>query len=180
MTLYIFIGFIVFLALQRLLELRISKRHEEALVAQGGKEHAPEHFIIMKIIHISWLVASIVEVYIYNREFNLYIFLPAFVLMLIGQSLRYAAMSALKDRWTVRIMTIPNRGPVTSGIFRYIRHPNYLGVILEIAAVPLLHSAYLTSVFASLANALLLMKRIHEEEKALSQENNYKHYFKKA
>lgn len=179
MSLYIFTAFIFLIALQRLGEVFLSKRNEKAILARGGREHAPAHFRAMKLIHLGWLIAMPLEVFIFNRIFSWYLFIPALLLTITGQALRYAAISTLKDRWTVRIMTIPNAPPVVGGIFRYIRHPNYTGVVLEIMAIPLLHTAYLTALVFSLLNALLLYVRIGEEEKALGCENNYGEYFGK-
>ena len=179
MSLYIFITFVFCIALQRLGEMFLSKRHEKAILARGGREHAPGHFLAMKLIHLGWLIAMPLEVYIFNRSFSWYLCIPALILTLLGQALRYMAISTLKDRWTVRIMTIPNAPPVVGGIFRYIRHPNYIGVVLEIMAIPLLHTAYLTALVFSVLNALLLYVRISEEEKALGHENKYGEYFAK-
>jgi methyltransferase len=81
--------------------------------------------------------------------------------------LRYAAMRRLGARWTVRVMVIPGAPRVTDGIYRYMRHPNYLGVAIEIASLPLVHSAWVTSLSFSALNALLLWWRIRAEEAAL-------------
>jgi methyltransferase len=74
-------------------------------------------------------------------------------------------------------MILPGAQPINHGIYRFIRHPNYLGVILEIGAVPLLHSAYLTAIVFSIANALLLAWRIRTEETALKAHNSYEQIF---
>jgi len=177
MSVYIFTAFIFFIALQRLGEVFLSRRNEKALLARGGREHAPGHFMAMKLVHLGWLIAMPLEVFIFARVFNWYVFAIALVLTIMGQALRYAAISTLKDRWTVKIMTIPNTPPVASGIFCHLRHPNYTGVVLEIFAVPLLHSAYLTAIVFSLLNACLLYVRIGAEEKALKLDNKYGEYF---
>lgn len=177
MSFNIFLGFILIIALQRLFELRLSKRNENIILRRGGREHAPEHFIYMKLIHLSWLIAMPLEVWYFERPFRIYLFIVALALTLTGQFLRYAAISTLKDRWTVRIMTLPKAAPVVDGIFRFVRHPNYFGVILEIMAIPLLHSAYITAFTFSIANAFLLRVRIRAEEHALGVENNYQQYF---
>ncbi len=101
-----------------------------------------------------------------GRSFQL-LSLLALVTLIAGQGLRYAALLSLGWRWTVRVMTIPGLPPVRNGIYRYLRHPNYLGVVLEILAVPLLHSAYVTAIVFSLANMLLLTARIRTEDRAL-------------
>jgi len=172
-SLVAFVAILVFLALQRLFELRLSRRNETHIRAQGGREHASGHFGWMKLLHTSWFVAMIAEVWWLKRPFKPPLAAGAFVTFLAGQSLRYAAIRTLGSRWSVRIMTLPGAPPVDRGVYRYLRHPNYLGVILELAAVPLLHSAYLTSLLFSLANTLLLHVRIRAEERALDDHNAY-------
>jgi methyltransferase len=85
-----------------------------------------------------------------------------------GQALRLIAIRTLGERWTVKVITLPGEPAVAHGIFRYLRHPNYLGVIIEIAALPMLHGAYLTALTFSVLNLLLLRARIRAEERALS------------
>jgi methyltransferase len=121
----------------------------------------------MKLLHTSWFGAMLGEVILLNRPFKPVQAAVAFAVLLLGQSLRYAAIRTLGPRWTVRIMTLPRTPLVTDGIYRYLRHPNYLGVFLEIAAVPLLHNAYVTAVLFTMANAGLLFVRIRAEEQAL-------------
>jgi methyltransferase len=161
------------LAAQRLLELRLSRRNEALIRAAGGREHAPHQVTWMKVIHTSWFAAMLVEVFAGRRPFHPWLAGPAALLFLAGQALRYAAIRTLGWRWTIRVMTVPGAPPVTSGLYRAIRHPNYVGVALEVAAVPLLHSAYLTAAVYTLANALLLAARIRAEERALDQANDY-------
>jgi len=86
-------------------------------------------------------------------------------------------MRALGPRWTVRVMNLPSAEPVVDGIYRYVRHPNYLGVILEIAALPLVHGAVWSAASFSVANAALLVARIRAEEHALSRDNGYGQHF---
>lgn len=177
MTRIIFIAIVLALALQRLFELRLSRRNEARILAAGGREHAPGHFVAMKTVHTLWFVAMIAEVLWLDRPFVPLLSLCALIVFLIGQSLRYAAIRTLGWRWTVRVLAIPGAPPVTHGIYRHLRHPNYLGVILEIAAVPLLHTAYLTAAVFTLANAAVLAVRIRVEEQALSMHTDYARAF---
>lgn len=172
---FAFILFII--AVQRIFEIKKSRKHEFNLKKQGGQEHAPRHFYLMVLIHAAWFISMIIEVYLLKRPFYVGLFFVAAIFTLLGNWLRYQSMKALGPRWTIRIFTIANFEPVTDGIYKYVRHPIYLGVILEIAFIPLLHTAYLTAIFFSLANALLLKKRIYEEERALSFINNYQNVF---
>jgi len=173
----IFVIIVLALALQRLLELRLSRRHEAGILAHGGREHGADHFGWMKALHTAWFIAMLAEVLLLDRPFIPWLAAVAFVFFIIGQALRYAAILTLGPRWTVRVMTLPDEPPVTRGLYRYVRHPNYAGVILEIAAAPLLHTAYLTSMVFTLANAVVLAVRIRTEEYALDLDNQYRHAF---
>lgn len=177
LTRWIFLLLLISLGVQRLLELRRSARNERRILEQGGREHAPGQFTVMRLLHLAWFLAMIAEVFGLQRPFHPTLALLASLIFLAGQALRYAAIQTLGERWTVRVMTIPAAGPVNQGIYRFIRHPNYLGVILEIGTVPLIHGAYLTAISFSIANALLLAWRIQTEEKALKEQNNYEQVF---
>jgi methyltransferase len=168
-TRLLFAGFIAGLGLQRLFELRLSRRNERRMRQRGGREHAPETYRWIVTLHAAWFAAMLLEVFAGRRPFRPRLAALALPLFAAGQALRLTAIRTLGWRWSTRVMTVP--GPegaaVRHGIYRYIRHPNYLGVQLEILAAPLLHSAYLTSAVFGVANALLLRDRIRREEQAL-------------
>lgn len=161
------------LALQRVWELRLSRRNAAALLASGGREHAAAHYRTMKLLHTGWFLAMLVEVFLLRRRYRPRLAAVASAVFVLGQSLRYAAIRALGARWTTRVITVPGAKVVNTGIYRYLRHPNYLGVVLELATVPLIHGAYLTSILFSLANGLLLRTRIRAEESALRRDSAY-------
>ena len=164
-----FAGFVAALGLQRLFELRLSQHNERRMRQRGGREHAPETYRWIVALHVAWFAAMLLEVFAGRNKFRPRVAASAFGVFAAGQALRLTAIRTLGWRWSTRVMTVP--GPegarVQRGIYRYIRHPNYLGVELEILAVPLVHSAYLTSAVFGVANAWLLRDRIHIEEQAL-------------
>lgn len=164
---------VVAVALQRLWELRRSARHEAALRARGGREHAAGQMPWMRALHASWLVAMLLETWALETPFVPWLAAIAGALFVIGQALRLAAMRALGPRWTVTVITVPGERAVESGIFRFVRHPNYLGVVLEIFALPLLHGAWITALAFTLANAALLRARVAAEERALESDSDY-------
>ncbi len=166
-----FVVCLVALAGQRLFELRESRAHEVDIRRRGGRESAPGHFVVMQLLHVSWFVAMLLEVLVLEAPFHLPLALAALAVVSLGQALRLAARRALGPRWSVRIYTLPGEPVVTSGIYRYLSHPNYLGVTLEIAAVPLLHGAWRTALIWSVANAALLWWRIRQEERALRRDS---------
>lgn len=170
-TRLLFAGFVAGLGLQRLLELRLSRRNEGRMRQRGGREHTPETYRWILTLHAAWFAAMLLEVFAGRRRFRPWLALPALGVFAAGQALRLTAIHTLGWRWSTRVMTVPGPGGarVRHGIYRYIRHPNYLGVELEILAAPLLHSAYLTSAVFGVANALLLRDRIRREEQALEE-----------
>jgi len=163
---------------QRLLEVRISRTNEAELRELGAREHAAEQMPIMIALHATWLVSCLLEVWLFHRPLTRWLALTSLVLFCAGQALRIFAISALGNRWTVKVITVPGKPPVVGGIFRYLRHPNYVGVVLEIFALPLIHGAYLTAILFSIANGLLLQRRIRAEEAALNEDNDYSERFR--
>lgn len=177
LTKYIFAGIILALIIQRLFELRISKKNELYLLSQGGEKHSDNLLGVVKVLQVCWMIAAIAEVWYFDRPFIFPLAAVALSVTLAGQVLRFLSMQALERRWTLPIITLPNTPVVNKGIYLYLRHPNWLGVILEITALPLIHGAYLTALIFSLANALLMNRRIQFEEAALTQKSNYSSVF---
>ena len=166
---WLFACFVAALVMQRLLELRLSRKNERRMRQRGGREHTPETYRWIVSLHTAWFAAMLLEVFAGRRTFRPRLAALALSLFAAGQALRLIAIRTLGWRWSTRVMTVP--GPegarVQYGIYRYIRHPNYVGVELEIVAAPLVHSAYITSAVFGVANALLLRDRIRREEQAL-------------
>ena len=169
----LFLGFVAALGLQRLFELRLSRRNQQRILQSGGREHAPETYPWIVALHASWFAAMLLEVFLGRRQFRSRVAALALSLFAVGQGLRLAAIRTLGPRWSTRIMTVPGAAPVQHSIYSKFRHPNYLGVELEMVAVPLVHSAWLTSAVFGMANLLLLRDRIRREEQALNEDNDY-------
>lgn len=89
------------------------------------------------------------------------------LLLIVAMALRYWVVVTLRQRWTTRVVLLPGASRITRGPFRFLSHPNYLAVVLEIAALPLVHTAWLTALTYSILNAVLLKTRIRVEESAL-------------
>lgn len=121
----------------------------------------------MAILHGAFLVSAGAEVFVAGRWFPGWFGFAALGLVLLSQGLRYAAVATLGQRWNVRIIVWPGERPITSGPYRWVRHPNYVAVIVEICFLPLVHGAWVTSAVFSVANAWMLSVRIREEERAL-------------
>lgn len=166
-SLTLYLAFIGLTVAERLYELVLSRRNARKALAQGGLETGQGHYRVMTLLHTLFLFACVGEVLWLERPFPGLVGWLALAGALGAQLLRYWAITTLGERWNTRIVFIPGAQPVTSGPYRYVRHPNYIAVILEMACIPMIHGAWLTAVLFSLANALLLSIRIREEEAAL-------------
>ncbi|MCU0230787.1 MAG: hypothetical protein MUC67_05350 [Acidobacteria bacterium] len=164
-----FVALVALVALQRLAELALSRAHVRRMKARGGREVAAAHYPFMVALHAAFLVAAPLEVLLLARPFVPLLALGAVALLLAAEALRVWTLSTLGDRWSTRVVVVPGEAAVTGGPFRFLRHPNYLVVALEIAALPLVHSAWLTAIVFSLLNALLMAVRIPAEERALAE-----------
>ena len=162
-----YLGFLGLLAAERLVELVLSKRNAARALARGGVETGKGHYRVMVVFHSLFLAACAVEVLGLGRSFPGALGFIALGVALVAQGLRYWAIASLGERWNTRIIVVPGLPPVTRGPYRYLRHPNYVAVVLELAAVPLIHGAWVTALAFSLGNAVLLLVRIRAEEAAL-------------
>ena len=165
----VFLALVAVVAMQRLVELRRSARNEASLRRRGAVERAAGQMPWMRAIHALWLVGCVAEVLLVASLPPLWVTVVAGVAFVVGQGLRLSAMRALGRRWTVRVLVLPGAPPVSRGVFRVLRHPNYLGVALEIAALPAVHGAWITAITFSIANGLLMRRRIRAEERALAR-----------
>ena len=154
-------------ALMRLVELRISNRNVRRLLAAGGMESGAGHYPVMVLVHTLWLLSCIVEVVVLERRFIPLLGGMMIVLLAGTTALRYWVIQTLGPQWTTRIITVQGAPRITSGPFRWLRHPNYLAVALEIVALPLIHTAWMTALVFGLANLLVLRVRIQAEDRAL-------------
>jgi methyltransferase len=160
-------GYLVLLVAERLVELALSTRNTRRTLAAGGIETGRGHYRVMVVFHAAFLAACAVEPLLWPRAWPPAASLAALVLALLAMALRWWAVATLGDRWSTRIVVLPGAPPVGGGPYRYLRHPNYLAVVVELLAVPLLGGAVVTAALATLGNALLLAVRIPAEERAL-------------
>lgn len=157
---------VVFVALQRLLELRYSRRNERRLRAKGAVERGAGHYPAMVAIHILWLVCTVVEGLLRGPDIPGWWPVPL-ALFLLVQPLRYWAIFSLGENWNVRILVVPGRKLVRRGPYRYFPHPNYVVVAVEVLTLPLIFGAWITALVFTALDAAFLYVRIREEERAL-------------
>lgn len=170
-TLYLVLLAVV--ALERLFEVALSRRHTALALERGGKEFGAQRFALMKALHVGLLLSSGAEVIFFDRPFLPLVGYPMLGLAAAAMALRYWAIITLGPHWNVRVVIVPGATPVTSGPYRYLRHPNYVAVILEGLAIPLLHSAWVTAAWFTVLNAFVLRDRIRCEERVLGEHCGY-------
>jgi methyltransferase len=159
---------VALVALQRLLELRYSRRNERRLRARGAVERGAGHYPAMVAIHTLWLVSTLVEGLLRGPEPPAWWPLPLAALLLV-QPLRYWAILSLKENWNVRILVVPGGKLVRSGPYRYFPHPNYVVVAVEVLTFPLIFGAWITALIFSVLNTAILFVRIRTENRALKE-----------
>ncbi|OEF96680.1 isoprenylcysteine carboxyl methyltransferase family protein [Desulfuribacillus alkaliarsenatis] len=161
------IGLLIVVILQRIGELQIAARNEQWMREQGAVEHGKEHYKYIVMMHVLFFVSLLTEVIASGAELATWWWIP-FVLFMLAQALRFWTIRSLGQYWNTKILVIPNAERVNRGPYRFIRHPNYLIVALEIIAIPLIFQAFITAAVFTVLNAwILLYVRIPAEEKAL-------------
>lgn len=156
------------LTAQRLWELAISRRNAAWSLARGGVEFGRGHLLPMKLLHTAFLLGCVAEVTWGQRPFIPVLGWPMLGLFTLAQWLRWISIQRLGRAWSIRVIVRPGEPLQTDGIYHWIRHPNYLAVIMEGVAIPLIHTAWITALGFSLLNAWLLWVRIRCEEQALT------------
>ena len=151
----------------RLVELSLSRRNQRRLVERGARHIRDPHFGWMVTAHIGILAGAALEVAFLNRPFLPLLAATMFGLFLAANAVRWWVIRTLKMQWTVRVMDSARLGVVTGGPFCFVRHPNYAAVYVELLALPLIHTAWLTALLGSLLHAWVLARRLAVEEPAL-------------
>ena len=153
---------------QRLLELALSRRNERLLRARGAVERGRGHYLLIVAMHALWLLSSFVEGALRGPGFPFYWPVPLTLFFLV-QPLRYWAILSLGENWNTRILVVAGMKPVRRGPYRYLNHPNYVVVVVEMLSFPLIFGAWVTALVFSILNAALLFVRIREENRTLRE-----------
>lgn len=162
---------VLLVALQRLLELALARRNERRALARGAVERGWAHYPFIVGLHSLWLLSTLVEGLLRGPAFPAY-WPGALALFLLVQPLRYWAILSLGESWNTKILVVPGAKPVRSGPYRYLDHPNYVVVVVEVLAFPLIFGAWVTALVFSVLNAILLGVRVREENRALREMAN--------
>ena len=154
-------------AAERIVELFLARRNAAWALARGGVEHGRGHYPFMVALHVALLVGCVAEPMVTGRAFDAARFGMAAGAVAAAQGLRWWTIATLGQRWNTRVIVIPGLPLVTGGPFRFLRHPNYLAVAVEVAALPLAGGAWATAVACSVLNGAVMAARIPCEEAAL-------------
>lgn len=166
---WLFAGLIAAVGIERLAELVVSRRHVRAALDRGGVERGERHYPVMVLLHAGLLVGAIAEVALGDRPFHGWLGWPMLGVALAAQALRWWCIATLGEQWSTRVVVVPGAPLVSRGPYSVLRHPNYVAVVAEGVALPLVHSAWLTALVFTAANSVLLWVRIRCEDDALRE-----------
>lgn len=155
-------------ALERLAELVVSRRNLAWSRERGGVEFGASHYPVMVVLHTALLLGCLVEVFAAHRPFLPALGWPMLAIVVAAQGLRWWCITTLGPQWNTRVVVVPGAPRVTGGPYRYFSHPNYVAVVAEGIALPLVHSAWITALVFTVLNAALLRTRIQTENTALA------------
>ena len=159
---------VALVGVERLAELVVSKRNAAWSSARGGVESGLGHYPFMVVLHSGLLVGALVEAWVVRPSVPGWVAWLFVVVVLLSQALRWWCITTLGARWNTRVIVVPGLTPVSGGPYRWLRHPNYVAVVVEGAALPLVHLSWVTALVFTVLNAFLLRVRIKVENDALS------------
>jgi methyltransferase len=158
--------FLSLLGLERMAEVLIARRNEQWMLRLGGKEHAGVFSRILFCMHGLWFTSFALEAWLRGA-------LPVIDLRGLAaaaftlQALRYWCIAALGRFWNTKVLVLPGAALVRRGPYRWMKHPNYLVVLVEIPLYPSLFGCWCTAALFGLLNAWMLKTRIRQENLAL-------------
>ncbi|WP_224278415.1 isoprenylcysteine carboxyl methyltransferase family protein [Nocardioides lacusdianchii] len=167
-TLLAFTVLVALVGLERVAELVVSVRNAAWSKERGGVESGQGHFPFMVVLHTGLLVGALVEAWVRRPDVPSVLAWSMLALVVASQALRWWCISTLGRRWNTRVIIVPGLPPVTGGPYRLMRHPNYVAVVVEGIALPLVHAAWITALVFTVLNAGLLAVRIRVEDRALA------------
>jgi methyltransferase len=159
---------VALVALERLAELVVAKRNLAWSLARGGRETGFSHYPFMVVLHTGLLAGCLLEVWLGDQSFLPALGWPMLVLVIASQALRWWCIRTLGHQWNTRVVVVPGLRRVTGGPYRLFSHPNYVAVVVEGFALPLVHTAWLTAIVFSVLNAGLLTVRVRAENDLLT------------
>ena len=158
----------------RLLELKISRRNQQKLEKQGVEKVPEPHFRWMVLVHGGILVSAALEVVLLHRPLIPALAISMGALFILANGLRWWVIRTLAGYWNVEVMASPRVGVVTSGPYRWVRHPNYVAVVAELVSLPMIHTAWITALVGTVADLEILRRRLRVEDGVLMADAGYR------
>jgi methyltransferase len=159
---------VVLVGVERLAELVVSRRNAAWSFERGGVETGFSHYPPMVVLHTGLLVGALVEAYVREPHTPSALAWSMLAVVVVSQALRWWCIATLGRQWNTRVIVVPGLTPVRRGPYDLLPHPNYVAVVLEGVALPLVHACWITAVVFTLLNAVLLTVRIRVENAALT------------
>ncbi|MBS2938398.1 isoprenylcysteine carboxyl methyltransferase family protein [Nocardioides sp. J2M5] len=159
---------VALVGLERVAELVVSVRNAAWSRERGGVETGQGHYPFMVVLHTGLLVGALVEAWVRRPDVPSALAWSMLALVVASQALRWWCIATLGRRWNTRVIVVPGLAPVRSGPYRLVPHPNYVAVVVEGVALPLVHAAWTTAIVFTVLNAGLLAVRIRTEDAALA------------
>ncbi|HEX2659522.1 MAG TPA: isoprenylcysteine carboxylmethyltransferase family protein [Polyangia bacterium] len=169
-----FVGLLVAVGAARLIEMRLSRRHQRVLAAHGFARAPEPGFRWMVALHTGILVAAAVEVLLARRPLIVPLAVTALVLFVLANGLRVWVIRTMAGHWNVNVVNSMGMGVVSHGPYRFVRHPNYVAVFVELLALPLVHTAYVTALVGAILHVLVLRRRLALEDGMLLGDPAYR------
>lgn len=155
------------IAAERVAELVVSRRNLAWSRSRGGVEFGAGHYPAMVVLHTALLFGCLLEVIVFDRPFLPALGWSMLAVVLAAQALRWWCVTTLGKQWNTRVVVVPGAARVDHGPYRFFAHPNYVAVVAEGIALPLVHTAWITALVFTVLNAVLLRTRIRTENTAL-------------
>lgn len=174
MSVLLFLCLLAAVGIARGLELAISRRHQRALEARGARRMPEPHFRWMVALHAGVLVGAAAEVLWFRRPLIPALTIAAGALFVAANVLRWWVIRTLGTHWNVAVVDSVGLGVVTDGPFRFVRHPNYVAVFVELIALPLIHTAWVTALCGAAAHVWVLSRRLAVEDAVLLADPRYR------
>jgi methyltransferase len=166
LSVQLYLALLALVAVGRLIELRRSRRNQSQLVAAGGEKAPEPGYFWMVSLHAGTLIGCGLEVILFHRPWIPVVGIPSLLLFVGANATRWWVIRTLGPRWNVEV-TSPSLGIVAGGPYRWVRHPNYSAVFVEMLALPLIHSAWIVAIASTLAHILVLRRRVALEESVM-------------
>jgi len=173
-SLIAFLALLLAVGFLRIFELRVSRRHQQQMIAGGATKIKDPGFAWIVLLHTAVLIGAALEVILLHRPFIPILSAVMLLIFLSANAVRLWVVRTMGKHWNVQVMNSTSLGVVTSGPFRFVRHPNYAAIFVEIFSLPMIHTAWITAVLGVVGYAVTISQRIAVEEKVLFANPDYR------